>query len=243
MGFIIDIILLAVAVLIIVMAVKKGFVKSILSLATSIVALVVACAFTPYLSQTVTEGFLLEKVSSGIESTVGSVTRVGDGYDFSGLFENTPDVMVQVLDRYGVSEESLENFVTGMTETGAEGVEKISMFIATPVVTQVANAAAFVIIFLAAFIILKIVSKLIELLFKAPVLKTADKAAGIILGVINAFLVLWVLSLAISLGVTALGSVSPGWFGESVIENSIILKIFAEYNPIKIISKIIAFEA
>lgn len=242
MSFVLDIILLGIAIFIIVMGSIKGVVKSVLSLATIIVALVVSCAFTPMLSQAVTEGFLLEKVSSGIESTVGSVTKNGDSYDFSGLFENMPEVMSQVLDRYGVSEESFEKFVSGMTETGSEAVEKASMYIATPVVTQISNAASFVVIFLVSFLVLKLVSKLIELIFKAPVLKTADKVAGGIFGVINAFIVLWALSIVISLGVTSLGSVAPGWFGEDVVENSFILKIFATYNPIGIIGKIVAFK-
>lgn len=242
MNFLIDIFLAAVAVLIIIAGYRNGFVKSVLSLATTIVALVVACAFTPYLSDAICDGFLLEKVSGGIESTVASVAKSGDGYDFDALFTDTPEIMTQVLERYGVSEDSLEKFVSDMTETGSEAVSRVSTFIATPVVREISSVASFIVIFLVSYIILKIVSRLIELLFKAPVLKGADRLAGIIFGVVNAAIVLWALSLVISLGVVALGSVAPGWFGEDVLENSYIMKIFSKYNPIGIIKNVVAYK-
>ena len=164
------------------------------------------------------------------------------GYDFDALFTDTPEIMTQVLERYGVSEDSLEKFVSDMTETGSEAVSRVSTFIATPVVREISSVASFIVIFLVSYIILKIVSRLIELLFKAPVLKGADRLAGIIFGVVNAAIVLWALSLVISLGVVALGSVAPGWFGEDVLENSYIMKIFSKYNPIGIIKNVVAYK-
>lgn len=240
-NFIIDIVLVAVAVIIIVRGWKNGAVKGILSFAVNIVAAVVAYAFTPKLAALIYDNWILQKISSGIEKTVGSLARSGDGYDFAKLIEEMPEVFSNMLTKYGVKSASLEEFASGLSETGEAALRKVSDFIASPVSTIISNALAFIVIFIVALIVLKLASKLIITLFKAPLLKTADRLAGLLLGCLNAVIILWIVSIVVSHGITALGSVAPSWFGEDVVERSVVLGFFAKYNPLKIIENVISF--
>ncbi len=240
-SFSIDIILVVLAAIIIIAGWKKGIVKGLLSLATNLVAAFVAYAFTPKLSALIYGNFILQKISSGIEKTIGSLAKSGDGYDFTKLIEDMPDVFSNVLTKYGVSAESVEKFNGAMTETGEAALEKISNFIASPVASVISNVIAFIAIFIVAIIVLKLVAKIITAIFKAPILKTADRFAGLVFGCVNAVLVLWILSLVISHGVVALGSVAPDWFGQKVVDHSVILEFFASFNPLKFADGVISY--
>ena len=240
-GFIIDIILVVAAFFIIRAGWKNGVIKSILSFATTIVAAIVAYAFTPKLSAYFYNNWMLQKVSGGIEKTVGSLAKSGDGYDFPKLISDMPEVFSNMLEKYSVKSDSLQNFTDNLKDTGDAALKKVSDFIASPVSTIISNVLAFIIIFLGALIVLKIVSRLILLLFKAPVLNGADKFAGLILGCFNALVMLWVLSKVLSFGVGALGSVAPSWFGEEAVRRSAVMRIFASYNPFTILENVINY--
>lgn len=239
MSIIIDFILIIIGVSAVITGYKNGLMKTVLSFARSIVALIVAYAFTPYLSSVFYDSFILGRIADGIEKTVDSLSLNGGEYDFQKLLEDAPKVLSQMLDKYDVSFESLNTFVSGMTETGEAAVRQISEFISSPVATVISNALAFIIIYAVVYFALFIVSKLIEAIFKAPILKTADKVGGLALGVVNGLFVLWVLSMVLSFAVTALGSVAPDWFGASVVENSFVFQFFSKINPLQILSNVV----
>ena len=239
MSIVIDILLIVIAVSAMIAGYKNGLVKTVLSFARSIVAAIVAYAFTPYLSPFFYNSFILRKIADGIEKTIDSLAKSGEGYDFVKFLEDGPKVLSQMLEKYGVTNEALSTHVEEMSETGEGAVRNVAEFISTPVATVISNALAFIIIFAAAFIVLLLVSKLIEVIFKAPVLKTADKFGGLALGAVNALALLWISSMVISHGVTALGALAPDWFGESVVEGSILLQFFSKINPLQLVKDVV----
>lgn len=241
MSIIFDIILIVIAAAVICRGYRQGLLKSVMGLATNVVALIVAYAFSPYVSDWLFNNYFLSEISSGIKSTVASVFGGGGEYDFMKMVNEMPEVLSQMLEKYRVSESSLAEFVPSVQDAGESGVSKISEFIATPAASVISNVLAFIAVFIAALIVLKIVSALIAFVFKAPVLKTVDKTAGLILGIVNAVLILWILSLALSLGIEAAGSLAPSWFGEKVIQNSFVLKFFSEFNPMRFISSLLEY--
>lgn len=239
-SFIVDILLAVTAAVIIIFGWKNGVVKGIISFAVNIVSLIVAYAFTPMLSAIIYDNFILQKISSGIEKTVASLAKSGDGYDIPKLAADMPDVLSGMLSKYRIENSSFSDFASKLTESGDAALRKVSDFIASPISTIISNVVSFIIIFFVALIILKLATLLIIALFKAPVLKTADRLAGFILGVVNALIVLWILSFIISHGITALGSIAPDHFGAEVVERSVILHFFSSYNPLGILKNVIS---
>ena len=238
MGIVMDILLLATAFLIVFMGWKRGLIKSVIGLVCDAVSLVVAYALTPYLSGYICDNFVLGKVSEGIDATVRSAATGSAGADVSTFLTSIPETLAGVLTRYNVGDEALRNYISSLSDTGEEAVKKVSDFIARPTSQLISNALSFIAIFVVSLIVLRLLSKLIILIFKAPVLKTADRAAGVVFGLINALFVVWVLSLAISVGAGALGSYMPKWFGETV-EHSFVLKFLSSYNPISVIKNVL----
>lgn len=238
MSIAIDLILIVVAAFIIIRGWKNGFVKSVIGLVCNVAAAFVAYALTPALASFLCKSVFLDKIASGIDATVRSAASTPVGADVSQFLSKIPETLEGTLSKYNVGDDALKGFVAGLSDTGEGAVKKVSEFIAKPTSWILSNAIAFIVLFIVALVILRLVSKLILVLFKAPIIKTADRTAGLILGIITALFVLWVLSLAISAGATALGSYIPKWFGDTV-ENSIILKFFAEHNPISIIKDLL----
>ncbi len=238
MNFVFDIILIAVAAFIIIRAWRRGLVKSVINLVCDVVAAVVAYALTPPVAEFFCKSVLLGKISDGLDSTVRSAAATPAGTDVTQFLSKIPETLAGVLEKYNVGGDSFREYIGGLKETGDKAVDKVSEFIAKPTAYIISNALAFILLFIVALILLKLASKFILVLFKAPIIKTVDRTAGLIFGLFNALIVVWILSLAISAGANALGSYIPSWFGESV-NNSLILRFFAKYNPITVINNVL----
>lgn len=237
MNIALDIILVAIAAVIIFLGWRRGLVKSVIGLVCSVVSVIVAYALTPTVSGWLANSVFIEKISSGIESTVKSAASTSIGTDVSVFLSKIPETLSGTLDKYNVEDGALKEFVSGLSDTGESAVSKISEFIAKPTSWKISNAIAFIGLFVVAFILLRLASKLIIVLFKAPVIRTVDHAAGLALGIVTALIVLWVLSLVLSAGVSALESVLPENF-KNTVNDSVILKFFSNYNPISVIKNV-----
>ena len=239
MGIVIDIILIAIAALIVFRCWKNGFVKSVIGFVCDAVAVVAAYALTPTVSEILCERVFLGKVSDAIDATVRSAAESEAGVNVGRFLTEIPAALAGTLEKYNVSDEALRDFVAkDLSETGEGAVRSVSEFIARPTSRLLSNAVAFILIFVAALIVLRIVSALILLIFKAPVIKTVDRTAGLALGVVNALLVLFVLSLAAAVAVRALGTYLPREF-EGAVDRSVVMRFFSKFNPISVIKNVL----
>ncbi|MBR0303592.1 MAG: CvpA family protein [Clostridia bacterium] len=239
MGIIIDIILLIIAAIIIVFCWKNGFVKSVLGLACNVVAVVAAYAFTPAVSEFICERFFLDKVSSAIAATVRSAASSEAGVNVGSFLTEIPNSLQGTLEKFNISDDALQGFISKtMPEAGEDGVRSVADYIAEPTSRMLSNAVAFVLIFVVSLIVLRLVSKLILVIFKAPIIEKVDKTAGLILGVFNALIILFALSLAAATAVRALGTYLPKEF-EGAVEQSVILRLFSSVNPMSLLNNVL----
>ncbi|MBR6917829.1 MAG: CvpA family protein [Clostridia bacterium] len=240
MSIVIDIILVATAGLIIFGAWRRGLVKSVIGLVCTVVSILVAYALTPPVANFLCNHVFLDRISSGISSSVRSAASSPAGTDVSQFLSKIPETLAGTLEKYDIGSESFRQYIGGLSDTGEGAVKGVSDFIARPTSRIISNVLAFIVLFIVAMIVLRLVSKLILVIFKAPIIRTADHIAGLALGTVSALIVLWVLSLALSAGVNALGNCVPSWFGDTV-SNSVILKFFASNNPITVLNKVLTY--
>lgn len=241
MSFVLDAILIAICIAIIATSVKRGFAKTVLSAVSLIAAVLLAVVFTPTLSSLLYEGFVLKSITSGILGTVGSLAGTGDSAGVLNMLETMPDVLSDILLRYNVSDET----VSSMAESAKGGeatVESICETIASPVASMLSNVLAFVICFVAAVLVLKIAVFIINAVFKLPLLKTVNRAAGLVLGILLAAVAAYVYaSVAVEL-MNGLGALSPKMFGDDVVSGTIIIKFISENNTLGLISNVLRSE-
>lgn len=240
MSLVFDGLILIVCIIIVVVETRRGFVKSVMHLCSHIAALFVAYAFTPKLSAFLSEHFFLEKVSSGIRDTLKSLTANGEGgYDLSRLFDDVPEPFTQILERYHVSLDSLSDRLEGITGAAEDAVNDLADNIAGGVSGVLSSVCAFLLLFVASLLVLKLVTFILDALFRLPILSTANTALGFIFGVVIALVAAFVLSLLSVKFIGAMSSISPDLFSQDVIDKSIILKFFAKYNILGVIAGVI----
>lgn len=231
MNFVFDGIILAVAIVAIVISAKRGFIKSIMGICTLIAALFVAFAFTPNVSQYIETSPVIMEVSENISDTLKSLSsKDTDTYDLARLFSDMPDSFRQILDRYRVDASDLKKEVAPEPDAAEEDVTDLSERIAKPVVSAISGVLAFLALFIASIAVLKLLTWILDLIFQLPVLKTANTLLGFVVGVVSALVWAWVLSALSVIFIRAMSSISPTYFSETLIENTIILRFFADDN-------------
>ena len=231
MNFVFDGMILAVAIIAIIVSAKRGFIKSIMGICTLIAALFVAFAFTPNVAQYIENSPVIEEVSENISDTLKSLSRKDtDSYDLARLFADMPDSFRQILDRYGADVSDLKNEVSPAPDAPEEDVTDLSERIARPVVSAISGVLAFLGLFIASVAVLKLLTWILDLIFQLPVLKTANTLLGFVVGIVSALVWAWVLSALSVIFIRAMSSISPTYFSETLIENTILLRFFADDN-------------
>lgn len=235
MSLLFDVVIIAVCVLTIVMGAKKGFVKSLMNLGSNIASFFLASAFYRPLSVYIKDNWLQKALSDGIASTIKAISSSGSAdhsvtYDLSKLFQDMPDSFTQILNRYKMDYPDLQNIYGNSSDVVESTVDSLASAISSSVASMLSNIIAFALIFFASIIALSIVTWILDLIFKLPVLRTANSFFGLLFGLVCAALLMWLLSTLSIYLIDSMSSVNPENFNSTVIQNSVILKFFNEHN-------------
>lgn len=237
----IDAVILFTAVFIIWAGTSRGFVRSVMGLISAAASFFVAYAYTPVLSAYIKEKYLIDRIASGIDETLKSLAfdTTTDLYNLDRLAADLPEPFTGILERYNINITEFADKLRGLTGCGETTVYSFAEEIADPTTSVLASVISFILLFLAAFIVLGILTSLIDLIFKLPVLKSANMFLGFLFGAVEAVAVAFVLATLLSVLVTALGSIDPALFGEDVVADTMICSKLLEYHAVEKILDII----
>lgn len=241
MSFLFDGILIFICAAVVIVQTKRGFIKSIMHLGSTIASLFVAYAFTPALAAWLNTKVFLDKISGGISETLKSLTenKGTGGFDLDKLASDQPDAFTQILDRYNINMNSVSESIKGVFGAAEDAVESLADSIANDVSYAISSVCAFIAIFCAAMLVLGLLTMLLDFVFRLPVLKSANTLLGFILGVVCAIVLANLFSILSVHMIFALQSVDPEMFNQSVIDNSILLNFFANHNLLDTVSNVI----
>ncbi len=240
MSFLFDGILIFIIATVIIVQTRRGFIKSIMHLGSLIASLFVAYAFTPALAAWLNTKVFLGKISAGIAETLKSLTVNADGrFDLDKLVSDEPGAFTQILERYGIEMDSIKGQLDGVVDQAESAVNDLANTIAADVSYAISSVLAFIGIFAVAMIALSLITALLDVIFRLPVLKTANTLLGAILGVICAVLFANLFSIISVELIGALESVDPTMFNQDVVDKSILLKFFANNSLLDIVYNVI----
>ncbi len=243
MSLAIDAIILFGAVIIIWRGAGRGFIKSIMGLITSVVSFIVAYAYTPVLSSVLKEKYFTDGITNGIFETLKSLAldTETDLFNLDRLAVDLPAPFVSILDRYNVNIDAFAEEIRGITGCGENTVYSYAQQIAAPTSQIIANCVSFLLLFFAAFIVLSILTWILNAIFKLPVLSQANSFLGLIFGAAEAILFSFVISVVLSALVSSLGSIDPNLFGKDVLADTRICRFLLDNNPIEEIRTLIGW--
>lgn len=234
MSLFLDILIIIAAIAAIYSGIVRGFVKSVMGFATILLAIILTAVLTPTVSDTYNEKFVFDRVNSIVKTSLTElVTAGGQQIELSKLFDDRPDALSTIADRFGIELDDLAGVYAALEgEDDNEAIGSLSEHIASPTAEAISRILAAISIFLAALILLKLLTLLLDLICRLPVLSTLNTLLGFFFGAASALLFAFAISnLSVGL-IKALGSIKPELFNQAVIDGSIIIRFFCEKSLI-----------
>lgn len=230
MSIILDIILIAVLVLFVVLAAKKGFAKSLLELIAVVLALFLAYQLSPAVSNGIYDTAVKDNAIEYMEKQFEEIDSSSSVKQAEVTLEAIPDFILSLASSAGIDTAGISKSVA--TELSGkfnpqDAAEKLEEKAVRPIVTGVLNIMIFLLLAVVLIIVLKILAGFIAKIFNVPFVGTLNKILGAVLGTIKGVAVLVFIC-------TVLEFVFAGGdseFSSAVRESKIIEFINANINP------------
>lgn len=223
------IVILLILILFIWMGYRRGFIREIVSFFFVFLSLSLAWVINPYINdflisetpvystiqETCTD--FVQKQSSDLENEMESSSQFIDGL-------NLPEILRKNIEKNNNTENYAELSVNTLTEY-------VSGYLARTIV----NGLSYVLAYILATIGIRIVVYILNLIAGLPILKTANKLTGGLVGFVKGLVFIWILFLIL----TVLCSTEIGKTSLELIEKDSLLSVIYQYDPlIQIFTKI-----
>lgn len=215
MSIIIDIVIVAIIALCIFLGYKRGLTGSLLKILSFVLAIVIAfILFKPVSNLVINYTNWDDSLKTSIEQFITEKTAASESEPESDL----PQVIVDYID------ETMAESVNEAKEVAIENT-------AQSVTNLIINAGVWVAVFIIARILLIFIKFITALIARLPVIKQCDKLGGIIYGILEAFVILYVLLAIISFiaptirNVEFIDAINKSFIGSMLYNNNLLLKI------------------
>ncbi|MBR5190758.1 MAG: CvpA family protein [Clostridia bacterium] len=191
MSIVLDVILVVIFAAFVLVAAKKGFVKTLLELVAVAAALVLAYQFSPVVAQGAYDGFVKESMITSIEE------QIDENFDTSTAakkaevtLEALPDFMVSLASSAGVEINDIKAKIASEKFSSKNVATELVEKVAEPIVIGALTIVFFMILAIVLIFALKFVAHLVSKLFDVPLIGTANKILGGALGACKGVIVL-----------------------------------------------------
>ena len=204
---------------------KKGLILTLFGLVAIFVALIganlLADRFEPVAADYLTprfESMLTDQFTQELEREQESKPEIS--------FDQLPvsNLVVDFLKDVGLFESLAEDFSATVKDTAQKSVESAAKLIAAALATLVAKTLLFILFFASILVVWFIISHLLDLVFKLPVLDTLNSTGGMVCGLVKALLIVWIAVLLLQMKSNLITS--------DVLQSSFILRFFIQFNPV-----------
>lgn len=224
MAVIIDIVIVGIILLFVLVGIKRGFIKEIVSLVGVIIAAVLAVTLSGAGSTFIYDSFIDGKVQDTVSNSI--VSAVGN--DAGEILENIPQKFITAGEGLGINVEELVNDNMGETveQTASSVASTVSVKIVRPIISGIIRVVLFILIFIIAKILIGWLGRVLNIIAKLPVIGGANTLLGGVVGFIRGI----IFALILCFVVIIIVDVKPtGLFGitSETVENSVIFDFLA----------------
>ncbi len=211
---------------------RAGFIKTVFSIFSMVVALIFTLILSPYLSKSLQQN---EKLVTYLSEKSAEVLNLDDLDD--KINQKVEDSVISKLPL----PESLRNTLQKNNNSDTYdvlGVRDFKGYISHTVSNIAINAISFVITFVVLIIILRILSTVLNIISKLPILNQINKLAGLLAGGVHGLIIIWVLFILLTIfSGTKLGRECFTMMNESVFlstlyDNNLIMKFVMNLSGI-----------
>ena len=214
MSFILDLILIGIIVAICVNAYIQGLIVSLFNLVSSFAAMILAFLLCPVLAGIIELSPIYGGIKDPIYNSLLSVANENGIKTTEGLLKQLP-LHPAAMER--IKEQVANESITEVSAIAGKVSELITSFII--------QIISIIILFIIIKLLLLLVKGVLKKINKLPIIRQTDKIGGVILGIIEAFVLLTVVGALFAL---FSGSVDSKFM--EAVENSLVGKFFYECN-------------
>ncbi len=222
MEYIIDIILAMLMAVCLIVGWKRGFVKSLMDLASNLIAFIVAKIVSVQLAPTVYSQYFEQKAHDTLTRELASA---GDSAaaQVQSAFDSIPESLSGFLGLIGIDKQNMAQELSQKLGQGdSQAIDVLMTNIVSPVVTAVLKLVIFVAAFALAVLLLKIVTLILDKLTELPAVKQANEIFGLLFGAVKGVIVIAVVCFILEL---AAGMIDSESF-TSLVESSKVVSVF-----------------
>ncbi|MBQ9766605.1 MAG: CvpA family protein [Lachnospiraceae bacterium] len=173
---------------------KKGLIKMVFSLVSTIAALLIAVIFSPVVSGIMKNsenvvGFIDEKVTSIVNFSSEEAAEAGES-EQEDLISSLP--LPESIKQSLLENNTAENYVSLK-------VDEFEEYVCRQITNVIINAIAFVITLIIAIVALWFVCNALNLLAKLPLLRQLNATAGLAAGLAEGILIVWILFVVLTM--------------------------------------------
>lgn len=177
---IIDIALITVILVFLIVGIKRGFIKELVSLIGFVVAFVVALFLSgigsSFVYDTFVDGFVKDKVSSAVMQSIDN--------EVDGVLVSIPDYFINAAEATGTDIEGVvkSNIGASVEETANSVAATVSKDVAKPVIGALIRVILFIIIFIIVKILIDWIGRALDLVSRLPVIHSLNSVLGAVIG-------------------------------------------------------------
>lgn len=179
---------------------KRGLIKTVFSMFSMLVALLLTAVFSPIITKQLQTnekvvGYFSEKVAAvlpfeGGEEQLGEQGSKSAGTKDQGEFLESLPLPESI--RKSLLENNRQNFYQAL------GVKTFKEYLSNCLACMIISALSFVGTFLIVFVLLKMLCFSLDLISKLPLLNQANHLLGMAAGLLNALIVIWILCIVLT---------------------------------------------
>lgn len=191
MNLLIDIGILLLIVVFVIQGMRRGVVKSVLSL----LSVIISAIFAGVLSSSISYYIYNNYISSNIYDSIYNSLLDSDEYTVvTAFFKDLPSGVVNLLSNNGISESTILSEINGTNANITQGI----LDIISPVLVSVINVFVAIIVFFLLLIFFRILINATCSFIKIPILSTVNTLVGGVAGFVFAICVSWLIIAVIS---------------------------------------------
>lgn len=229
MSIILDIIVVAIIALTVYFAYKNGFVRTAISTVSFLLAVAVTAMFASPLADFLKETSVAETVESTTENAITDVLlETSLGVD--GLLEGKSDDFNKLVSVTGMSLSELGDWYHNNIADSNKGEAVLAARIAEPITDISAKAIAVLILFIGTQLALAVIARVLNLVAKLPLLRTANKALGIMLGAMLAALRVCLFCFVMGVLIENAEFLDNSFLSSLNAEKTLLFKFFSEID-------------
>ena len=189
---ILDVISLLIILLFVIIGIKTGAAKAVCRLLSVVSAFLLAFFISHFLAEFVYNAFIKQTIINNVSTVVNDPTMATAVEKATGFLASLPLFLTNSLAYFGVNESKVSELF------GTSAVSAVEEVVMTPVV-GVISIVFFIILFIVLLFLLNKVFGAVAKLFRLPLIRVVDSVLGLVLGLFEGLLAVYILAFAFKL--------------------------------------------